>query len=256
MSTIKRFWNNIVRPSLNDALDRFDNGDDHRPEDDPEEQTPTRRRNAEANVGTLEQEVAEQRRRLEEAERRLQAARQAPPPAAPHRPDPAQATTRPASAQAERPRRATSGRDPFLEEAERELDEALKRYQNNVTQPNPAANAQARQRANFSDDDAARWVAEQQASRGAQGQQARRPQSGGQQAAPRANNQIPQHYAILRLPNGSSLQQVKDAYRKLMRDNHPDRFTNDPVRHRQATEVSQKLSRAYMELRRHLGDIR
>jgi hypothetical protein len=245
MSTIKRFWNNIVRPSLNDALDRFDHNDDQPGE---EEQVPTRRRSAE--VSSLEQEVAASKRRLEEAERRLQAARQAPPAASPNTTNQARPVT-----PAERPRRAnTNSRDPFLEEAERELDDALKRYQHNdAPSSTPSANPQPRQRANYSDDDAARWVAEQQANRSAQGQP-RRPQAGS--PAPRANNQIPQHYALLRIPNGASLEQVKDAYRKLMRENHPDRFANDPARHRQATEVSQKLSRAYMELRRHLGDVR
>ena len=246
MSTIKRFWNNIVRPSLNDALDRFDDEDEH-----PNEETPTRRRNT-PDVNSLELEVAESKRRLEEAERRLQAARQTPAQPSPNAPRPNNPQAARPAAPAERPRRATSNRDPFLEEAERELDEALKRYQNNDA-PQSAANPAPRARANYSDDDAARWVAEQQANRGGQGQQ-RRPQGG--PSAPRVNNQVPQHYAILRLPNGATLEQVKDSYRKLMRENHPDRFANDPTRHRQATEVSQKLSRAYMELRRHLGDIR
>jgi hypothetical protein len=243
MSSIKRFWNNIVKPSLNDALDRFN--DEEPPTGDYEEETPTRRRTATNDTSALEREVAESKRRLEEAERRLQQARQNPAPQT--------AQPRPQNTQQERSRRApASNRDPFLEEAERELDEALKRVQGGPAQAQTAQTPQARARANYSDDDAARWVAQQQQARNnPQGQ--RRPQG---QQAPRPNNQVPQHYAMLRLQNGASLEQVKDAYRRLMREHHPDRYANDPVKHRQATETSQKLSRAYMELRRHLGDLR
>jgi hypothetical protein len=159
----------------------------------------------------------------------------------------------------ERPARPSASSDPFLDAAQRELDEALR----GVRSPSPSPNAPPpRREANY--DDAARWVAEQQAKRGTTGSKGATPTGGARPASGprpgsagatgrRAPSQIAQHYAMLQLQPGASLEQVKDAYRRLMRKHHPDRFANDPVGLRRATEISQKLSRAYMELQNHLN---
>lgn len=60
------------------------------------------------------------------------------------------------------------------------------------------------------------------------------------------------HYAVLKLPYGADLDAVKHAYRKAMRDYHPDRHAADERRARAATEVAQHLTEAYQALRDHL----
>ena len=46
----------------------------------------------------------------------------------------------------------------------------------------------------------------------------------------------------------------EQAYRRLMRQYHPDKFPDDPARRQLATSLSQKLTRAYNELSRLLRD--
>ncbi len=52
-------------------------------------------------------------------------------------------------------------------------------------------------------------------------------------------------YRTLELDHGASLQDVRRAYRRLVRLYHPDRFANDPEKLRAATEVSRRLTEAY-----------
>jgi curved DNA-binding protein CbpA len=66
--------------------------------------------------------------------------------------------------------------------------------------------------------------------------------------------QVRQYYANLELPFGASLEEVKHAYRRLMRQYHPDKHQEDPARRQLATQLSQKLSVAYNELRLILKD--
>src|SRR5690606_30312967 len=140
-----------------------------------------------------------------------------------------------------------SAKDPFLEEAERELEEAIRGARNGQA---GTSRVGPRPDVRSADAEARRWVEERQGRRPGG---ARRTNNAGPGRGPSAS-QIAQYYATLILPNGASLERVKDSYRRLMRDYHPDRYISDPERHRVATEVSQRLSRAYMELRRHLGD--
>ncbi|RLB47645.1 MAG: hypothetical protein DRJ42_25000 [Deltaproteobacteria bacterium] len=62
-----------------------------------------------------------------------------------------------------------------------------------------------------------------------------------------------QWYANLELEPGASLDQVKRAYRELMRRYHPDKHLGDPERHKAATELAQSLTEAHRELSKHLG---
>ena len=59
-------------------------------------------------------------------------------------------------------------------------------------------------------------------------------------------------YANLELPIGASADEVKAAYRRLMRRYHPDKHALDPARAKVATEVTQQLRQAYDGLIAHL----
>ena len=63
---------------------------------------------------------------------------------------------------------------------------------------------------------------------------------------------IKQHYATLELPYGSSLAEVKSAYKALMKQYHPDKF-QDQEKKVAATELVQKLNEAYASLNKHLS---
>ncbi|MFH1130897.1 MAG: J domain-containing protein [Pseudomonadota bacterium] len=59
-------------------------------------------------------------------------------------------------------------------------------------------------------------------------------------------------YAQLECPFGADLVAVRKAYRVLMRKYHPDMHNGDPEKQRLATELSQKLTNTYNELRQKL----
>ncbi|MFO0729121.1 MAG: J domain-containing protein [Myxococcota bacterium] len=65
--------------------------------------------------------------------------------------------------------------------------------------------------------------------------------------------EVHRYYANLELPYGAPLDEVKAAYRRLMRSYHPDHHANDPERQRLATELSQQLRVAYEALVAHLS---
>lgn len=55
-------------------------------------------------------------------------------------------------------------------------------------------------------------------------------------------------YAVLGLQDGATLDEVKQAYRRKMRDHHPDRHANDPAAEARAHEAAQHINHAYAEL--------
>lgn len=61
-----------------------------------------------------------------------------------------------------------------------------------------------------------------------------------------------QYYANLEVEPGADLETIKRAYRRLMRKYHPDKHAADPAKHKAATELAQNLTKAYMELKKHL----
>ncbi|GEM_PF-271792 len=63
-------------------------------------------------------------------------------------------------------------------------------------------------------------------------------------------------YRILDLEPGSSLQDVKKAYRQLAKVWHPDRFSQDPKMAQKATEKLKEINSAYELLRVHLENDR
>ena len=64
--------------------------------------------------------------------------------------------------------------------------------------------------------------------------------------------QIRQYYANLELEPGAPWSEVKHAYRRLMRQYHPDRHHSDPDKELLANQLSQKLRVAYEELKKEL----
>ena len=57
-------------------------------------------------------------------------------------------------------------------------------------------------------------------------------------------------YAQLECPYGADMTAVRKQYRAMMRKYHPDMHSSSPDKQRLATELSQKLTSAYNELRR------
>lgn len=60
-------------------------------------------------------------------------------------------------------------------------------------------------------------------------------------------------YRTLELEPGADVKEVRRAYRRLMKQYHPDRFANDPEKLKVATEVTRKLTEAYNGLVQLLG---
>jgi DnaJ-domain-containing protein 1 len=75
-------------------------------------------------------------------------------------------------------------------------------------------------------------------------------QSNSQQSA--AYDPIATYYANLEVPYGADLNTVRTAWRKLVRQYHPDKFSADPERQKLATELTKGLNFAYQELEKHL----
>ncbi|MBK6689700.1 MAG: J domain-containing protein [Deltaproteobacteria bacterium] len=57
--------------------------------------------------------------------------------------------------------------------------------------------------------------------------------------------EIQRYYANLELPVGAPLEEVKGAYKRLMRRYHPDLHQQDPERAQAATRLAQALRSAY-----------
>lgn len=57
--------------------------------------------------------------------------------------------------------------------------------------------------------------------------------------------QLLQYYANLELPPFASMDDVKKAYKDLVRRYHPDKHAGDPDRQKTANELLQSLTRAY-----------
>lgn len=69
---------------------------------------------------------------------------------------------------------------------------------------------------------------------------------------PTRDEKIAGYYANLEIPYGANLETVKKAYRKLMKQYHPDKFSGDPEKQKTATEITKRLNEAYQALEKHL----
>ena len=70
--------------------------------------------------------------------------------------------------------------------------------------------------------------------------------SAGEREPPQA---AAQDYRNLELEPGADFATVKQAYRRLMRTYHPDRYAHDPERQRVATEISARLNASFNRIR-------
>jgi DnaJ-domain-containing protein 1 len=61
-------------------------------------------------------------------------------------------------------------------------------------------------------------------------------------------------YAELGVPYAADFSQVRRAWRRLMREHHPDVQGKDPERQRASTELAQRLNDAFGEIRRRLPE--
>lgn len=102
---------------------------------------------------------------------------------------------------------------------------------------------------------AARQAREREAARGSRTPPSAQEQRRQSQAPPRRpqNPQLATFYARLELPYGAGWDEVKSAYRRLMRRYHPDLHAGSPEKQRAANEVARALTEAYNELDRHLS---
>ena len=86
---------------------------------------------------------------------------------------------------------------------------------------------------------------------------ARQEQGAGRQPRPSNTGSGPdpvlaRYYANLEIPYGAGLDTVRAAWRRLVKQYHPDLHSADERKKRTATELVQGLNRAYEELTRHL----
>jgi DnaJ-domain-containing protein 1 len=65
--------------------------------------------------------------------------------------------------------------------------------------------------------------------------------------------EIARYYANLELPVGASADEVRAAYKRLMRRYHPDHHHTDSGRNQAATELARELRVAYESVLEHLG---
>lgn len=59
---------------------------------------------------------------------------------------------------------------------------------------------------------------------------------------------IIEDYKVLGLPFASPMPEVKSAYKRLLKEHHPDRHTGDPARLKRATELSARINDAYRRI--------
>ena len=65
---------------------------------------------------------------------------------------------------------------------------------------------------------------------------------------------LAEYYANLELPYGSDLETVRTAWRRMMKQYHPDRHARDEEKRRTADELTARLTRAYRELETALSN--
>lgn len=63
---------------------------------------------------------------------------------------------------------------------------------------------------------------------------------------------IAKHYKTLNLPYGAPFDEVKKAFRQMMRKYHPDMHSGNPQKQKAASELTKQLTVAYNELENHL----
>lgn len=122
-----------------------------------------------------------------------------------------------------------------------------------ATEDQPDAELQRRQRARSEQESERQRRLAMEAAARSRGS-ARRKQ---ERKAPRPNRtgeararqlHLQQLYAVLGVRSGAPFDELKKAYRALMREHHPDRHGGDPEAERRAGERAARISAAYAEL--------
>ncbi len=92
-----------------------------------------------------------------------------------------------------------------------------------------------------------------QAAKARQAQEARQ-RAGHHRAAPAAGqpDEIARAYANLDCPAGADLKTVREAWKRLMKKYHPDRFASEPKKRESATKLTALLNESYQKLETHL----
>lgn len=77
------------------------------------------------------------------------------------------------------------------------------------------------------------------------------------EAKPAPESGIPpevlQAYRDLEISPYASLDEVREAYRRLLRRYHPDKFAQRPAKQQLATEIAARLNDSYARIQRYLG---
>ena len=69
---------------------------------------------------------------------------------------------------------------------------------------------------------------------------------------PEENSAAKKYYEVLELPYGSDFQEVKKAYRRLLKKYHPDLFQGDEKKQKTAQKVTEEINEAYTYFERKL----
>jgi DnaJ-domain-containing protein 1 len=70
-------------------------------------------------------------------------------------------------------------------------------------------------------------------------------------AGPRPPESLRRDYGNLEVPFAAPPEEVQNAYRRLMRKYHPDRFSLDPEKQQLATEITKRLNESFQNIRRY-----
>jgi preprotein translocase subunit Sec63 len=61
------------------------------------------------------------------------------------------------------------------------------------------------------------------------------------------------YYEALEIKSGASMDEIKAAYRQVMKKYHPDKFASDPEKQKYAEQLAQKINEAYDYLKKKHG---
>mgnify|MGYP005846064215 FL=1 len=78
-------------------------------------------------------------------------------------------------------------------------------------------------------------------------------QGGSYQQQSSQNSDDVKYYGYLELPYGASFEDVKKAYKELMKKYHPDKFYDNDTKRKAAEKVCQKLNEAYQYFGKKFG---
>ena len=123
--------------------------------------------------------------------------------------------------QEERHFRSRASSDPDIQDAWEELDEFLKSGKNEGPKSGSART----------------------------GQRARSQYSHASQRAT-APDELRTDYGNLEVSPGASMEEVRKAYKRIIRQYHPDRYANDPKKLAYATEITQKINQSYQRIKK------